>query len=304
MPARRRFGQHFLAATWAERVLAQVAPAPGDVFLEIGPGRGALTLPLARTGVPILAVEIDRGLAAGLAPRVPPNVTVLTADVLSVDVLPYLAGLQPQQVVSQAGAGNPGSKDPGLRTEDPGLRSEAPGLRTARRLRVAGNLPYNISSPILYWLVERAARDAVFTDATIMLQREVVDRLVARPGTKAYGALGILVQRHATITRLLDLPPGAFTPAPRVRSSVVRLVFHPASPPVPDDARFEAMIKALLSHRRKMLSNAIKSVAPNGAEVLVRSGLDGRRRPETLTLDELARLAVLFAATATAAGTS
>src|SRR5262245_42141886 len=108
---------------WAERVLAQVAPAPGDVFLEIGPGRGALTMPLARTGVPILAVEIDRDLSSALTSRVPPNVSVLTGDILATDVMPFLAGLSPHRA------------------------ADAPGPAPARRLRIAGNLPYNLSSP-------------------------------------------------------------------------------------------------------------------------------------------------------------
>jgi 16S rRNA (adenine1518-N6/adenine1519-N6)-dimethyltransferase len=253
-------------------VLGAVAPTPGDVFLEIGPGRGALTVPLARTGVPILAVEIDRDLAAALTPRLPPNVTLLTGDILNMDVVPFLGGLQPQ-------------RPPGLSTD------AAP----ARRVRVAGNLPYNITSPILFWLIERAERDAVFTDATVMLQREVADRLLATPGTKAYGALTVLVQRHASISPLLRLPPAAFTPPPKVHSTVVRFTFHPASPRVPDEAAFAHMVKALFSQRRKMLSNALRHFHPSGADVLARSGLDGRRRPETLQVEEFARLAHLFA---------
>src|SRR6185295_18832237 len=127
---RRRFGQHFLAPAWADRVLAAIAPAPGDVFLEIGPGKGALTFPLAKTGVRVLAVEIDRDLSAGLTPRVPPNVTLLTGDILDLDIVPYHGGLQPHRPAS------------------------ATGPAPARRVRVAGNLPYNLSSPILLWLIE------------------------------------------------------------------------------------------------------------------------------------------------------
>jgi 16S rRNA (adenine1518-N6/adenine1519-N6)-dimethyltransferase len=134
-----------------------------------------------------------------------------------------------------------------------------------------------------------------------MLLREVADRLVAKPGTKAYGVLSILTQRHAAITKRLDLPPAAFTPPPKVRSSLVRLTFHPPTPRVPDETRFAAMVKALFSQRRKMLANALKRFDPAGPDVLARSGLDGRRRPETLDLDELARLADLFAGTARSA---
>jgi 16S rRNA (adenine1518-N6/adenine1519-N6)-dimethyltransferase len=274
-PRRHRFGQHFLAAAWSERVLKAIAPEAGDVFLEVGPGRGELTLPLARTGVPILAVEIDRDLSAGLAPRVPPNVTLLTGDILSLDVIPYLGGLQPQRPAEMT-----------------------PGKSPVRRVRVVGNLPYNISSPLLFWLIERARKDAAFADATVMLQREVADRLVARPGTKDYGVLTVLLRRQAEVIKVLDLPPAAFTPPPKVRSSLVRLTFHEATPRVPDEARFAAMVKGLFSQRRKMLSNAIKRFDPVlGPLALTRSGFDGHRRPETLQLEELARLAELLAGT-------
>src|SRR5947209_2519393 len=128
-PRRRRFAQHFLAPAWAERVLAGIEPEPGHVFLEVGPGRGALTLPLARTGVPILAVEIDRDLIAALAPRVPGNVTLLSANFLETDLQPFLSGLGSQAPAGQA--------------------TVAP----RRRFRVAGNLPYNLSTPIMFRLI-------------------------------------------------------------------------------------------------------------------------------------------------------
>jgi 16S rRNA (adenine1518-N6/adenine1519-N6)-dimethyltransferase len=128
-----------------------------------------------------------------------------------------------------------------------------------------------------------------------MVQREVGDRLTARPGTKAYGMLSVSAQMHTRISRLLDLPPGAFRPPPKVRSSVVRLAFGPPAARVLDDAFFERMVRALFGARRKMLANALKQFDPRGLEVLAASGLDGRRRPETLDMTELARLAELFA---------
>src|SRR5262249_22211404 len=155
--------------------------------------RGALTLPLAETGAPILAVEIDRDLAADLASRVPPNVTLMTADFLSTDVLPFLTGLESQRPAGAA-------------------------ARPNRRVPVVGNLPYNLSSPILFRLIDLYRRDGVIADATLMLQREVADRLLAGPGTKAYGTLTVSAQLHTRIARLLDLPPGAFRPAPKVHS--------------------------------------------------------------------------------------
>ena len=251
-----------------------IAPQPGDVFLEVGPGAGALTLPLAASGAAILAVEIDRRLIADLLPRVPPNVTILSGDILALDVVPYLTGLEPQRG-PEAGASPP----------------------PPRRLRVAGNLPYYIASPILFRLLTLERQDACFADATVMVQREVADRLLARPGTKAYGALTILVGLQAEVTRLLEIPPGAFVPAPEVRSTVVRLTFRPPRVPVADWALLERLVKALFSQRRKTLANALKRFDPTGPAVLELAGLDGRRRPETLTLDEIARLTQRLAST-------
>lgn len=268
---RKRFGQHFLEASWAAKVVAAIKPTRGDVFLEIGPGPGALTFPLAKSGAPLLAVEIDRDLVADLARRVPPNVTVVSGDVLETDVVPYLTGLGSQPIA-------------GL---EPGARP---------RYRVVGNLPYNLSTPILFRLIELHQRHGLFADATIMLQREVADRLVAAPGRKAYGVLTILLGLNARVTRLLDLPPGAFRPAPKVRSTVVRLTFGPSSVRVADPALFESVVKRIFSQRRKTLSNSLKSFVNSPEEVLASAGIQARRRPETLDLPELARLAEAVAA--------
>lgn len=270
--ARKRFGQHFLAPAWAHRMVNVIAPQAGDVFLEIGPGTGALTLPLAESGAPILAVEIDRDLVADLAPRVPRNVTIMSGDVLTTDVLAVLSGLEPQRPL-QAG---PVSPPP------------------ARRFRIVGNLPYYIASPILIRLIEWHRREAVFADATVMVQREMADRLVARPGTKDYGVLTIMANLHARITRLLDLPAGAFKPPPKVRSSVVRLEFGPPAVRIVDEPLFERMVKAMFGQRRKTLANALKGFDATAPAVLALAGLDARRRPETLQLEEIARLAGLF----------
>jgi len=268
---RKRFGQHFLAPAWADKVVAAIAPAAGDVFLEIGAGRGALTLPLAATRVPILAVEIDRDLVAALAPRVPPNVTLMGGDFLKTDVIPFLTGLEPQR--------------------PPGVLASGP----ARRFRVVGNVPYNLSTPIIFHLIELQRRHGLFADATIMLQREVADRLVARPGVKAYGVLSVSAQLHTRIRRLLDLPPGAFRPAPKVRSTIVQLEFGPPAARVPDEALFDRLLRALFSARRKTLANALRQFDPTAPAVLALADLDGGRRPETLQVTEIARLAELFA---------
>ena len=269
---RKRFGQHFLAPSWAEKVVAAISPAPGDVFLEVGPGTGVLTLPIAASGAPVLAVEIDRDLVASLAGRVPANVTIMSGDILQTDVLPFLSGLQPQRPAGWTGAAQPN-----------------------RRFRVVGNLPYNISSPLLFRLLEIHRRHQFFSDATLMLQREVADRLVARPSTKDYGVLTVLISMHARVERLLDLPPGAFKPPPRVHSTVVRLTFGPAAARVSDEGMFDRVVRTMFTQRRKTLANALKALAPFAAEALAAAGIDPRRRPETLQLSEIARLADVLA---------
>jgi len=270
---RKRFGQHFLKPVWVHRVVEAIAPGPGDVFLEIGPGRGALTRPLAATGVPILAVEIDRDLVAELAPTVPSHVTILSGSVLDLDPRPFLTGLAPQR--------------------PPGPAADAPPA--PKRFRVVGNLPYNVATPIIAQLVAWHRQQEFFDDATVMVQREVADRLVARPGRKAYGGLTIFAQRHAQIEKLLDLPPGAFVPPPKVRSSLIRLTFGPPAVKVPDEALFDRLVKSLFMQRRKTLLNALKRFDPTAPAVLALAGLDGSRRPETLELAEIAVLARLFA---------
>lgn len=271
---RKRFGQHFLSKKWAEKVVQAIDPQPGDVFLEIGPGQGALTFPLARTGAPILAVEVDRDLLAELAPRVPPNVTLISGDILRTDVLPYLTGLQPQT--------------------PPGALPGAP--TPPRRYRIVGNLPYNLSTPILFKMLDWQAQTGMFTDATIMLQREVADRLAAKPGTKAWGALSLYLQIDTHINVPLRLPPGAFNPPPKVHSAIAHLIFHPRAVRIADQDIFDRLVRTMFSLRRKTLNNVLKAYDQTGPAVLAISGIDGMRRPETLSLVELARLVELLAA--------
>jgi len=264
--ARKRFGQHFLSSKWAEKVVRTIDAQPGDVFLEIGPGQGALTFPLARTGAPILAVEVDRDLLAELAPRVPPNVTLISGDILRTDVLPFLTGLQPQ---------NP-----------PG----ASGPPAPRRFRIVGNLPYNLSTPILFKLLEWQAQTGMFVDATIMLQREVADRLAAKPGTKAWGALSLYLQLDTHINVPLRLPPGAFNPPPKVHSAIAHLTFQPRTVRISDQDIFDRLVRTMFSLRRKTLNNVLKAYDPKAPALLPALNIDGMRRPETLSLVELARL--------------
>ncbi|HEX7779901.1 MAG TPA: rRNA adenine dimethyltransferase family protein [Vicinamibacterales bacterium] len=168
-------------------------------------------------------------------------------------------------------------------------------LSPARRFRVVGNLPYNISAPILFRLLDFHRRLGFFADATVMLQREVADRLAAKPGTKEYGVLSVMVAAHATVSRLLDLPPGAFAPAPKVHSTVVRIAFGSSPIRLSDEAVFERVVKTMFQQRRKTLANALKPIHKRAGEIIAGAGLDGRRRPETLQVAEIARLAEQFA---------
>ena len=277
MRTRKRFGQHFLESAWADKVVAAIAPQPSDRFVEIGPGPGALTFRLAPRVAHLTAIEVDRDLAAELKPRLPDNVDLVVADVLEVDL------------VAQA---------------------EGP-------FRVAGNLPYNISTPILFRLIaaaksrqvcpasrrrarEPATREPAIIDATLMVQREVADRLEAVAGTGDYGVLSISVQLHADVRRVLTLPPGAFRPPPKVHSAVVRLTFRPPAVPIGDEGQFEAMVRSMFTQRRKTLANALAAFAEGcgqrAPDVLRAAGIDPGRRPETLTLEELALLAARFTA--------
>lgn len=261
MRARKKYGQHFLESAWADKLVDAIAPQPGDRFLEIGPGPGALTLRLAPRVAHVTAVEIDADMAAALAPRMPPNVRLVHADFLDVNL------------------------------------SNLPGP-----LRVAGNLPYNVSSPILFKLIAAHRTGGGLVDATLMLQREVAERLQATAGTRDYGVLAVLTQLHADVRGVLSLPPGAFRPAPKVHSAVVRLTFRPSAVPVLDESLFEAMVRSVFTQRRKTLGNALKPFAAtrgrDAGAALAAAGIDARRRPETLQLAEFARLADVFASVA------
>ena len=270
--ARKRFGQHFLEPAWADKLVAAIDPDPSDRFLEIGPGPGALTLRLAPRVQRLTAVEVDRDLAAALRPKLPPNVDLIEADFLRFDLSLLIA---------------------------------------SARVRVAGNLPYNISSPILFRLIDAHRRAPAvdraggvagrgLQDAALMVQREVADRIEGEPGSGDYGVLSIAVQLHADVTRLLTLPPGAFRPQPKVHSAVVGLRFRPPVVALQDEEVFEDMVRSMFTQRRKTLGNALAPFASSrgsdARQALRAAGVDPSRRPETLQLSELARLADYFAA--------
>ena len=259
MSPRRRFGQHFLAPAWADKVVDAIDPQPDQRFLEIGPGPGVLTGRLGARAGHLTAIEIDRDLARDLRRTSPVNIDIVEGDFLEFDLPAFIA---------------------------------------AGPLRVAGNLPYNISSPILFKLLQASAGSTNLIDATIMLQREVADRLAAVPGTKDYGVLTIFASAQADVTRLLTLPPGAFRPAPKVNSAVVRLRFKPSIVPPESAATFQRMVKTMFTQRRKTLANALRPFAEAcgiaAASALSAAGIDPIRRPETLTMMELLALADVF----------
>ena len=235
------------------RIVAAIDPQPGERIVEIGPGRGALTLPLLERCHRLEVIEIDRDLVpvlrAAAAGR--GDLVVHEADVLDVDF----------GALRDGGA----------------------------RLRVCGNLPYNISTPLLFHLLE--SREAI-ADMHFMLQKEVVDRIVAPPGGKTYGRLTVMLAAACTATALFRVGRGAFQPPPAVDSAVLRLVPHATPPfPLPDPERFARVVAAAFAMRRKTLRNALRGLVDEGQ--FAAAGIDAARRPETLAPAEFARLAAL-----------
>ncbi|MBB3275370.1 MULTISPECIES: 16S rRNA (adenine(1518)-N(6)/adenine(1519)-N(6))-dimethyltransferase RsmA [unclassified Pseudoxanthomonas] len=250
-PPKKSLGQHFLTdRSYIERIVLAVDPKPGDRLVEIGPGQGAITLPLLRRHGELTAIEFDRDLITPLmeASEGVGRLTIIHKDVLAVD-FGKLAG------------------------DD--------------RLRLVGNLPYNLSSPILFHALEHAAsiRDMVF-----MLQKEVVDRMAAGPGSKVYGRLSVMLQAYCTVTPLFVVPPGAFRPPPKVDSAVVRMVPRPpAEIGVADPQRFTEIVRAAFGQRRKTLRNALGGVCDGAA--IEAAGISPDARAEQVEVAAFIRLA-------------
>jgi 16S rRNA (adenine1518-N6/adenine1519-N6)-dimethyltransferase len=249
--ARKRFGQHFLHdRSVLERIVKDLDPQSGDALLEIGPGRGALTERLLGRSQTLDAVEIDRDLAALLRQRFgsAPGFELHESDALEFD----LAAL---------------------------------AQRRGTRLRVIGNLPYNISTPLLFHV---AAAHEYITDLHVMLQKEVIDRIVAAPGSGEYGRLTVMLAPWFEARRLFDVGPGAFTPAPRVWSSVATLKVR-RTPAFEIPHAFARTVSAAFSQRRKTLRNALRSLMD--VEAITAAGIDPGVRPETLSPAQFAALA-------------
>jgi 16S rRNA (adenine1518-N6/adenine1519-N6)-dimethyltransferase len=244
--ARKRFGQHFLTDDGIiDAIVRAIDPSPGEPLVEIGPGLGALTKPLLERCKQLTVIELDRDLAARL--RKTAGLDVVESDVLKVD-MPALAE------------------------------------RLGGPLRLVGNLPYNISTPILFHLLASAHCVA---DQHFMLQKEVVDRMAAGPGSKTYGRLSVMLQWRYDIESLIDVPPGSFDPPPQVDSAVVRMVPLPVVVAL-DMTRFEAMVASAFSQRRKLLRHSL-------GRWLVSAGFTGefdlQRRAEEVPVAEYVALA-------------
>jgi 16S rRNA (adenine1518-N6/adenine1519-N6)-dimethyltransferase len=247
--ARKRFGQHFLNATDViGNIVNAVAASKDDTLVEIGPGLGALTVPLAKTGAELHAIEFDRDLAAPLREKFAAfeNVTIHECDALKFDF---------------AALGND--------------------------LRIVSNLPYNISTPMLFRLIDYKHH---IRDLLLMLQREVVNRMAAPPGSKRYGRLSIMLGCHMQVQPLFEVPPQAFSPAPKVESAVVALR------PLPDEAfqildpdGFSRLVAKAFSQRRKTVRNALQGSAD--VEQLIKAGIDPASRPERIAIRNWVALA-------------
>lgn len=252
---RKRFGQNFLHDhNVIANILASLQAKAGDYWVEIGPGLGALTVPLLNKGVVLDVVELDRDLVSLLTTKFKDNfigsgqLTIHSADALKFD---FSKLAKPDE-----------------------------------KLHIVGNLPYNISTPLLFHLLDNAAYIA---DMSFMLQKEVVDRICAVPGSKKYGRLSVMMQYLCAAECLFDVYPESFDPAPQVMSAIIRLVPYPAPPVVAKDkALFNKVVTQAFSQRRKTLRNSLKALV--GDEKLTELGIDPGARAETLYLNDFVKL--------------
>ena len=252
---RKRFGQNFLQdASVIDRITASVYPKPGEHLVEIGPGQGALTASLIDSGCTLDVVELDRDLIPGLLASfsLKPGFTLHSADALNFDFSSLIS----------------------VTPAEPGAQGQ--------QLRVVGNLPYNISTPLIFKLLDNSA---FIQDMHFMLQLEVVERLAASPGSKNWGRLGIMAQYQCQVEHLFDVPPHAFNPQPKVQSAIVRLTPWTHSPwPNCSEPLLRKLVKAAFAHRRKTLRNNLKEIIDSTQ--LEALGVDPGARAETLELSQ------------------
>ena len=248
---RKRFGQNFLHdPVVIDKIISAIHPQPSDTLVEIGPGQGAITLPLLQAGGRLTVIELDRDLVEPLQRRCSGqgDLQVHNSDALEFDFC---------------------------------------AIAPASGLRVVGNLPYNISTPLLFHLLDQ---HRCISDMHFMLQKEVVDRMAARPGNGQYGRLSVMLQYRCRVTPLFNIGPGAFRPPPRVTSAFVRLEpYHEPPVQIADAALFATLVKQAFSQRRKTLRNTLRDLLDAGEiEAL---GIDPSARAETLDLPTFAALA-------------
>jgi 16S rRNA (adenine1518-N6/adenine1519-N6)-dimethyltransferase len=247
---RKRFGQNFLHDEYViQQIVAAIAPQPGQTLVEIGPGQGAITRLLVDNCRELHLVEIDRDLVARLASTFAQykNLHIHNVDALRFDFC---------------------------------------ALSSGQPLRLVGNLPYNISTPLLFHVIDDIE---CIEDMHFMLQREVVERMAARPGNKDYGRLSIMIQYYCQVEPILDVGPESFTPAPKVDSSIVRLTPHRIKPVHVDDfSCFSKLVAQAFTMRRKTLRNALKNLL--NAEQIAACGVDPQQRPDVIDIDAYARL--------------
>jgi len=249
--AKKHFGQHFLSARhYIDLIVHAIRPQPGQRVAEIGPGLGAITAPLLRELGALTVIELDRDVIEPLRAKVDGlgTLKVILADVLTVDFT---------------------------------------ALAEGQALRLVGNLPYNISSPILFHALDH--RQAI-SDMHFMLQKEVVDRMAADPGSKVFGRLSVMLQAYCRVEALFDVPPGAFSPPPKVDSAVVRLIPYPEERiGIADHAGFGKLVKAAFAQRRKTLRNTLKGIATS--EQIEAAGMDPGARAEDVAVSAYVQLA-------------
>lgn len=270
-PPKKNLGQHFLTDRhYIEQIVFAVDPRPGDRLVEIGPGQGAITFPLLRVHGELTVIEFDRDLITPLSEAAHGigELRIIHKDVLSVDFT---------KLAADDGCSRP-------------------------QLRLVGNLPYNISSPILFHALEHAP---AIRDMHFMLQKEVVDRMAAGPGSKVFGRLSVMLQAYCEVTALFDVPPEAFRPPPKVDSAVVRLVPKRADAVgIGDHSLFAAVVRDAFGQRRKTLRNALAQQC--SGEAIAAAGIRPDARAEQIAVADFVRLANHLAAqgVAAAAGTA
>ena len=255
-PAKKHLGQNFLHDRGViDKIVQATNPQPGDAIVEIGPGQGALTFPLLRKHGALTAIEFDRDLHAPLqaAAREHGSLRLIEGDVLGVDFTALA-----RELVGDGG-----------------------------QIRLVGNLPYNLSSPILFHALDHAP---AIRDMHFMLQKEVVERMAAGPGSKVFGRLSVMLQAYCAVTPLFIVPPGAFKPAPKVDSAVVRLVPRdPATVGIDDPKHFADVVKAAFGQRRKTLRNALSGTC--SVKQIEAAGLRPDLRAEQVPVSDFIRLA-------------